>query len=303
MTSPPPDTGSTSGRCCFLTLEHAGDFVIDDDVALPALERAGWSVDVLPWRQRATPWDRYDVVVLRSTWDYWDDVPGFLAVLETIEAATLLANPLGLVRWNLSKTYLRDLAARGVATVPTRWHPALDAAAVADALEAFGEAGVVVKPQVGGNGDGVFRLPRRPGPDELAPVLARHGSGPCMVQPFRPSVETAGEASLFYFGGALSHAIRKRPAAGEFRSQEERGATIEALQPDATLVAAGDRAMAALPQPALYARVDLLPGPGDTWELVELELIEPSLYFRMDAGAPAAFADALGAWWRAARSG
>ena len=113
-------------RCAFLTLEERGDFVIDDDVAVPALEAAGWAVDVLPWRQRTTPWEAFDLVVVRSTWDYWDDVEGFLSVLRAIDTATLLANPMTVLSWNLSKTYLRDLEDRGIPVVPTRWHPGLD---------------------------------------------------------------------------------------------------------------------------------------------------------------------------------
>ena len=146
-------------RCAFLTLEERGDFVIDDEVAIPALEAAGWRVDTVPWRQTSRPWSEFDVVVVRSTWDYWDDVPGFLRILERIDAETRLANPLNLLRWNLAKTYLRDLQAAGVTIVPTLWRDRLDAGGLAEAVDRFGTQDLVLKPQVGGNGQGVLRLP------------------------------------------------------------------------------------------------------------------------------------------------
>jgi glutathione synthase/RimK-type ligase-like ATP-grasp enzyme len=286
-------------RCCFLTLQERGDFVIDDEVAVPALEAAGWRVDTLPWRQHATPWSAFDLVIVRSTWDYWDDVPGFLEVLSQIDRATRLANPLPLMRWNLSKTYLQDLDAAGVATLPSRWFERLSRSDLVAAVQAFPREDLVLKPQVGGNGQGVLRLPQALPEGPVARALDRYRNRPGMIQPFRPAVTDRGEASLFYFDGALSHAILKRPAPGEFRSQEERGAQIEPLAPSAALRDAGARAMAALPGASLYARIDLIESPGIGAELVELELIEPSLYFRTDADAPGRFAAAVDRWFAA----
>ena len=283
-------------RCAFLTLEERGDFVIDDEVAIPALEAAGWRVDTVPWRQQTRPWSDYDVVVVRSTWDYWDDVAAFMQVLEQIDAETRLANPLALLRWNLSKTYLRDLEGRGVPIVPTLWRDRLRRQDLLEAAERFGTPDLVLKPQVGGNGQGVLRLPNAERSTGRIAAMDRYRGTPCMVQPFREAVLDEGEWSLFAFRGSFSHAIRKRPAPGEFRSQEERGATIEAADPPGALHGVLDRALRALPSPALYARMDLIETPHRGAELVELELIEPSLYFRTDPRAPRRFAEALDAW-------
>jgi glutathione synthase/RimK-type ligase-like ATP-grasp enzyme len=283
-------------RCCFLTLQERGDFVIDDDVAVPSLEAAGWQVDTLPWRQREIPWGTFDLVIVRSTWDYWDDVPGFLDTLARIDRETRLANPLPLLRWNLSKTYLQELEEAGVATLPSRWFDRLSRDELSAAIEQFPGADLVIKPQVGGNGQGVLHLPRSLPDDLVARALERYRDLPGMVQPFRPAVKERGEASLFYFDGHLSHAILKRPAPGEFRSQEERGAEIEPMAASPVLEAAGARAIKALPGLPLYARIDLIESPEIGPELVELELIEPSLYFRTDAEAPRRFAAAVERW-------
>ena len=118
-----------------------------------------------------------------------------------------------------------------------------------------------------------------------------------MVQSFMPAVMSEGEYSLFYFNGRFSHAILKVPAASEFRSQEERGADIRRAVPESLLRERGRRAMAALATVPLYARVDFVRTPDDDFAVMELELIEPSLYLRMDPDAPARFARAVDDWF------
>src|ERR1700694_2489595 len=108
-----------SMRVAFLTLEDRGSFVIDDSLSIDALARRGWDVDEIPWRREAT-WREYACVVVRSTWDYQQEPAAFLRALERIATMTLLWNPLEVIRWNIRKTYLLELAARGVRIVPTR---------------------------------------------------------------------------------------------------------------------------------------------------------------------------------------
>lgn len=288
-----------SRRIAFLSLDERGDFVIDDDHALGPLAALGWSPEVVSWRQSATPWGRYDAVIIRSTWDYWDDVDGFLRVLAEIDAATRLANPLGLVRWNLSKTYLRDLLRRGVAVVPTVWLDRVSSAAVASCFDEFGGNEIVIKPVVGANGVDTFRLGASAGPEDQDEIAATFRGRAAMAQPFMTHVLDEGEFSLFFFNGEYSHAIVKVPAAGEFRSQEERGAEIRAVTPEADLLACGERAIAALRPLPLYARVDFVRDADGDFRVMELELIEPSMYLRTDPRAPARFAAAIDRWFAA----
>lgn len=293
-------TATASHRCAFLTLEERGNFVIDDDHALQPLAELGWRTDVVSWRQSHTPWSKYDLVVIRSTWDYWDDVSGFLDVLLEIDQQTKLANPLGLVRWNLAKTYLRDLESKGVPIVPTLWHDHLDTQTVQDSFARLGTHEIVVKPVVGANGVDAYRLRSDMPGREFAKVAKKFpigGKRAAMAQPFMPNITSEGEYSLFYFNGEYSHAILKVPAAGEFRSQEERGAEIRSVVPEDRLRARVEQAVATLKPAPLYARIDMVRDAEDDFRVMELELIEPSMYLRTEAGAPMRFAKAIAGWW------
>jgi hypothetical protein len=291
----------TSKRCAFLTLDERGDYVIDDDHAIGPLRALGWDVSTLSWRQTALPWSQFDAVIIRSTWDYWDDVPSFLEVLTRIDRQTRLANSLGLVNWNLAKTYLRDLGNRGVGIVPTLWLDGLDGLSASDCAEVLGAEDLVVKPVIGANGQDAFRFSHDEEVVRWDRIASTFHGRACMVQRFMPSVLTEGEFSLFFFGGAFSHAILKVPAAGEFRSQEERGAGIFAVAPEAGLLRRGVEALASTPSVPLYARIDFVRNQAGDFDVMELELIEPSLYLRMHPAAPAGFAAAIDHWFHAGR--
>jgi hypothetical protein len=287
---------ATMRHCAFLTLDDPSGYVIDDDLAYEPLRALGWRAEAVPWRRPAAAWGTYDAVVIRSPWDYTADPDAFLGVLGEIErAGTPLFNGLDLVRWNVRKTYLRDLAAHGVPVVPTVWRDRLLPGELPGLLDEVGATEVVVKPVVGANADGAFRLDRRAARERAREVEAYYADGALMAQPFLPAVTAEGEFSLFYFDGAHSHTVLKTPKAADFRVQEEHGGLLLPVQADHALRAAGDATLGALGgDPPLYARADFVRADGGAgfW-LMELELIEPSLYLRMDEGAPGRFARAL----------
>ncbi len=154
---------------------------------------------------------------------------------------------------------------------------------------------IVVKPVIGANADDAFRLAREGSPELRAQVLSRFRSRMALVQPFLHSVVDSGEYSLFYFAGQYSHAVIKIPAAGDFRVQEEHGGVIRSTRPDQDCLAAGEKAMSAIPNPTLYARVDLARLATGQLAVMEVELIEPSLYFLYDNQSPQRFAEAFDA--------
>ena len=280
-------------RCAFLTMDDPSSFVTYDRDAVAPLAALGWTVQEVPWRSGAD-WDAFDVVVVRSPWDYQDAPDEFFRVLQIIDRSSArLENPLPVMRWNLRKTYLRDLAAAGVPTVPTVWADGLTRDLLADAARQWGE--VVAKPQVSANADGTFRL--ADDPEAWAEAVSTLADRPVMVQPFLRSVVEEGEWSVFAFGGETSHAILKTPARGDFRVQEEHGGTIRTVAVSPDLAALADAALAAVPwsDPLLYARVDAVRLADGSLAVIELELIEPSLYFPYGPGSAERFANAVAA--------
>ncbi len=290
-------------RCAFLTLDDPGDYVIDDELAYSPLRDHGWSIEAVPWRS-PIDWRQFDVVVIRSPWDYQDAPEEFLAVLDRIEQqGVTLLNPLSVVRWNLDKRYLRELELRGIPIVPTEWLDHLTAVRL-DALPTDLDSGeIVIKPVISANANGAFRLTIDDHASKQA-ALDYYSNRALMAQPLVDSILTEGEYSLFYFNGHLSHAISKRPKHGDFRVQEEHGGLITAIDPEPLLRATGQRVMDQIDQSLLYARIDLVrENNGDGYWLMELELIEPALYFRMDKQAPDRFAAALSQWVRPVEQG
>ena len=271
--------------CAFLTTDDLAGYVTDDRLAEAPFAEIGWTVEHVPWRQGG--WERYEAVVIRSTWDYHKHPGEFLAVLEEIgRSGARLANPLELVRWNARKTYLRGLEARGLPVVPTLWDRRPDSSL----FDELGADEIVVKPVVSASAFHTYRL-RRGGEMEEA-----FAGREVMVQPFLRSIVEEGEYSLFFFGGELSHAVLKSPKEADFRVQEEHGGLIEPVVPPRHLAELGRRIVESLPEPPLYARVDLAALDSGEYALMELELIEPSLYFRTDPESPRRFARAFADW-------
>ncbi len=282
-------------RCAFLTLDDPAGYTIDDHLADAPLKRLGWSVDSVSWRRSDVDWTTYDAVIIRSTWDYAKHPDAFLRVLAQIDDAGVpLFNSLDLVRWNIRKTYLRDLACRGVPIVPTVWRQCLDTGELRGLLDEVGADAIVVKPVVGASARGAFRVSAATCEREAAEIEAYYADRALMAQPFMRAIPVEGELSLFYFNGDYSHAIRKTPKPADFRVQEEHGGSNVAVKATPELLAAGSRVLHVLGETPLYARVDFVrANDADDLLLMELELIEPSLYLRMDAGAPERFAQAL----------
>lgn len=284
-------------RIACLTLDDPQDFVIDDPLMHAELRARGHQVSEVPWRHPAC-WDDYDLVIIRTPWDYQKAPDAFLTVLEEIAASSAtLANNRSIVRWNLTKHYLVDLEQAGIPIVPTRWHlDGADRADIHQAFSAFGCPELIIKPLVSANADHTYRLPAGNWQAQADQLDSIFRDRPCLLQPFISTVTARGEWSLFFFGGRYSHAIRKIPKAGDFRVQEEHGADILAADAPESLQVLAASAMACAPGQLLYARVDFLTTDDHHPLLIELELIEPSLYFRMHPGAAHHFADAVERW-------
>jgi glutathione synthase/RimK-type ligase-like ATP-grasp enzyme len=285
-------------RCAFLTMDSLDGFFAYDDMLFGPLSQHGWQVELVSWRKPNVDWDQYDIVVVRSTWDYQTDAAAFITVLAQIDASTArLENSLRLITWNISKDYLKDIQDQGISIVPTLWCQQFDAAKIAEAFNTFSTTELVIKPLISANADHTYRLSREKLLMQSQDLAKAFAMRPFMVQPFVPAIVEEGEYSLFYFGGRYSHCIIKMPKADDFRVQEEHGGTLRLIEPCEEMLTQGRHTMASLPDDALYARVDLVRFANE-FVVMEIELIEPSLYFNMDPASPerftAAFVESFG---------
>ncbi len=281
-------------RMALVSCERPKERDEDADFLGPALRRKGVEVELPAWSAPAVDWGGYDLVKLSTPWDYHERPDEFRAWLRAVAAASNLQNPLPTVEWNLDKSYLRELDGAGVATIPTIWsQPGAEDAALAE-LERVGWSTVVIKPVIDLGAMNLVRVPAN-----LAERMLASFDRPVLVQPYLETIESAGELSLVYVAGELTHALRKLPARGDFRIQPLYGGTHARVEPSAEQIEVAERAVALAPGEPLYARVDLI-GDADGRPLViELELIEPALYLDVHPPAALALADAMLA--RAAR--
>jgi glutathione synthase/RimK-type ligase-like ATP-grasp enzyme len=245
-------------------------------------------VDVARWDDAAVDWSNAPVTVLRSPWDYVERLEEFLAWVDRAGGATALWNPPALVRWNTHKAYLLELASLGAPVVPTVLLQLGSAASLAGIADAQGWNAVVVKPAVavGAGGAGRFDVGDPQGQDHLDAVLA---AGDVLVQPYATAIEQEGEVSVVLIDGRATHAVRKTPAAGDFRIHEHHGGTFTAIDLADAPVALAERVATTLPTPTLYARVDVI-SMGGAWHVIEVEATEPRLYLEH---APDSATDAL----------
>ncbi|WP_100657670.1 ATP-grasp domain-containing protein [Alteromonas flava] len=278
-------------KVAILTMDSLEDFFAYDSMLDSPFAAAGWHSEHVSWRKADVNWDQFDVVIVRSPWDYQQAPDAFLACLQRIEASkAVLENPYSLMHWNLAKTYLQDLAEQDVPIVPTLWFDAFEPTMLEQGFATFASDEIVVKPVVSANADFTYRIAQSNRADfraELAQVFATRA---LMIQPFLPAIVSPGEYSLFYFDHVFSHAILKTPKPQDFRVQEEHGGQLTLITPNDDMFAVAEKTLAALPDRALYARVDLIE-TDNGFAIMEVELIEPSLYFNMDPTSAQRFVD------------
>ena len=287
-------------KCAFLTTDHLDGFVSDDELAFEPLRILGWEVEEVSWRDESRKpvlWDQYEAVIIRTTWDYHKEPDSFVRALEAIEGSSAeLINPLWMVRWNLHKSYLKDLEERGVRIASTRWGNGLDDKSLREIFESLESSEIVIKPAIGASADDTFRVHRDCVPGMADHLFETFRERDFLAQPFLRSIVDEGEYSLFYFAGDHSHTILKTPKEHDFRVQEEHGGDIRAVTVEDDLVERGRRLLDHLNLVPLYARVDYARDVDGDLALMELELIEPALYFRNAPHAATSFALAFDRW-------
>jgi glutathione synthase/RimK-type ligase-like ATP-grasp enzyme len=263
----------------------------DSPLVAAALTQRGLAVDVVNWRARSIDWAAASVTVLRSPWDYVDHHDEFLAWAARVDAVSSLWNPLALLRWNTHKAYLLDVHARGAPIVPTVVLLGGSAASLDGICDAQGWNAVVVKPAIASGAKGARRaeVGDASAQAHLDDLLTR---GDVLVQQFVPTIEHEGEWSVVLVDGQVGHALRKRPATGDYRVQEEWGGSAERAEPSPSLAELATRVCEILPTPSLYARIDIV-SIGGQWHIMEVEVTEPFLWLELAPDTTELLADAI----------
>lgn len=305
-------------RIGLVTCSRLPDLDPEDTPLLDALAARGVSADAVVWDDEAVRWEEYDLVVVRSAWDYAQRRDEFLAWAERVCGVTRLVNPLAVIRWNTDKHYLRELEAAGVRIVPTQWlepERHLSSRALHTRFPAHGE--MVIKPAVSAGSLDTGRYTAiDPQSRGLAIAHARRLLGEdrtVMAQRYLTSVDTVGERAHVFVAGEYSHSVLKgamldgRDVAVDGLYKEERISAVEASPEEVEMahevIATARQLLDAQPDapgaddhlPFLYARVDVVSDDDGRPVLMELELVEPSLFPSYADGALDRLADAIAA--------
>lgn len=248
----------------------------DDDALAAALAEAGCEARIVHWDDPDVDWGGADAVLVRSVWNYLDRREELIAWAQRVAEVTHLLPAADVVRWNTHKSYLLELEDRGVPIVPTAWLGRGDEVDLAALAASRGWSAVVAKPAVGAGSVGLL-VARDPGvhQDEFAALCARHD---VLVQPLLEEVASRGELSVVVIDGACSHAVRKLPVAGDVRVQVEFGGRYEPVEVRPETARLAEWVVEGMGTDALLARVDLLADADGTWQVLEVELVDPALF-------------------------
>ena len=270
---------------CEEVLSNTSANIQDDQFLISEFSKLGHTITQVAWDANEN-WKQFDRVIIRTTWDYATRAQEFLKVLEKISQDTKLYNSYETVKWNIHKGYLKTLESKGVTILPTVMFKDTEQLSIP---RDWGYEKFVIKPAVSATAYKTMVVTR----EEIETESYKNAlvPGDWLCQPFMPQI-SQGEISLLYFNKKFSHALLKVPRPGDFRVQIEWGGTIESYTPSPELFKLCENIMKAIPENLLYARIDVIPFEN-TFALMELELIEPALYFRTSAQAPLNFTKAF----------
>lgn len=280
-------------KIAFVTSSVKPDFAPNDLPIVEFLRAKGAMVQALPWDVESGQWNAFDLVVIRSCWNYHLHPEQFQQWLDRMEHEHVnIFNSITTVRWNLHKDYLKSLEARGAQLPETIWLEKGTSANLALLLQQTKWQAAVVKPSISAGAFNTFLVSAKDVDTyqkKFEDVLNSHDM---MVQKFIPEVIDQGEWSLIFFDKKFSHAIVKRPASKDFRVQQEHGGSSTLAEPPSSALRESEKILKLVDEPLLYARVDGVISENQ-FLLMELELIEPSLFLEKMPQSAVAFADAI----------
>lgn len=284
-------------QIAFITYTNTGNYtgISDDENSRlhDLLSEKGLHVSWQIWDDPAVDWAAFDLVVLKSPWDYFDKITAFYAWLDKLEQLQVrVLNPIETVRWNADKRYLLDLQSKGVNIVPTVWLERGQAFAADEVFAALGAEQIIVKPAVSGGAKNTLPLNRESAAAKAATVNKLLQEESFLAQPFVEEIKTKGEWSFLFFNGVYSHTVLKTAKPGDFRVQHFFGGSVHTPEPPKALLATAQAIVDQHAQGCLYARVDGVELNGQL-ALMELELIEPFLFMALSDRAFERYYEAL----------
>ncbi len=278
-------------------MDDLSNFECYDDLILNTLKVLGWDCDFVSWESKNIDWDIYKSVIIRSTWNYQEKFKNFIKILNDIDnSRALLYNSIDIVKWNINKQYLKDLKEKEIKIVPSKFYKIFNASEIYKSFSSYNSKKLIIKPCISANADFTYVLDKNSFNDKINTLKASFKNKEFIIQPFIESIKTEGEYSLIFFGDRLSHILLKTPKVSDFRVQEEHGGILKPiLNPEENLIKFGKRVIKNLPEPCLYSRVDIV-RYNNKFVLMEVELIEPSLYFNIDLKSAYRFAKVFNNW-------
>jgi glutathione synthase/RimK-type ligase-like ATP-grasp enzyme len=282
-----------NNKVALLSMDSLENFHTYDKLLIEPLKLLGWLAEEISWRNEKINWTDFDAVIVRSTWDYQNDFEKFLKVLDKINTSAHLENDLELMKWNMNKKYLFDLEQNGVRIVDTLWKSNFNLNEIEKSFEIFNSPEIIIKPNISANADNTFRLTKEKLSEIKNELETIYLNRELMVQPFLKNIIDEGEYSLFFFDGKFSHSVIKKPKENDFRVQEEHGGNIQFKNVSTEMISIAENIINKLSTIPLYGRVDLVRADNDEFALMELELIEPSLYLNKDVQSPLRLAKAF----------
>jgi glutathione synthase/RimK-type ligase-like ATP-grasp enzyme len=276
----------------FVTYKQSSKLTESDQFIVPPLKKRGFEAHAVAWDDTRIDWTRFDVIVLRSCWNYHLHYEQFLAWLNRIKRLKVpVWNPIPVIRWNSNKKYLKDLEYKGVPVIPTVFIEKGTTYFLSDIAKHKGWKDLVIKPAIGASSYNVCLVKQNEYDKKQNEFVKLSGQSDVCIQPFVKEIYN-GEYSLIFLGNQYSHAVLKIPKKGDFRSNCETGGAEKRIEPEKRIIQQAANIVKTIHSPLLYARVDGIILDGK-FTLSELELIEPELYFYLDPLSPAKFAKTL----------
>lgn len=279
-------------RCAILTCQVIPSLLEEEQPLVDALKKRNWQAESVVWDHDNIDWSSFDSVIVRNTWDYHIKKEKFLATLQKIqESGCSLHNPYQTMLWNYDKSYLLELPKKRVPIVSTELLS--PSRPISDYFEHFSCSELVVKPTVSAGALHTYCFELEQASEIEEKIASHRKKNEFLIQPMYLKVREEGEWSFIYFGHTFSHAVLKTPKKGDFRVQEEHGGGTELKTPSAKDLEQANKVLNGFSKDCLYARVDMVRSEEGDLRLMELELIEPQLFFGVYPAAIEALADAF----------